>query len=272
MPKKANTFVALFHTQWTSAKATVPPQALKRCEFNKGLGPLLDTLEKKWDAAADQNPVPAKVLADLKAQVDKFQKVTKAYQAKVIQANKDDPGNGPGWFALHEALRKIDDGVVQDMKELGVTCARTKGWVSKDDFDRSAGKIGPGDGTPADSTEYRKRGFAALTNKIKNAGNDPVAFSKALDSGLGTCLPHSRDLVNTLRQYSGALVTTSQNYRRHVTADPPEVNPARADVAQVKQIVTALTAAMPAEGQPVTARVVAMTARMEQALPSNTGT
>ena len=272
MPKKSNTFVALFHTQWTSAKATVPPQALKLCEFNKGLGPLLDTLEKKWDAAADLNPVPPKMLADLKAQVEKFQKVAKAYQAKVIQANQDDPGNGPGWFALHEALRKIDDGVVQDMKELGVTCSRTKGWASKEDFDRSAGKIGPGDGAPADSTEYRTRGFAALANKIKAAANDPVAFSKALDNGIGTCLPHSRDLVKTLRQYSGALVTTTQNYKRHMTANPREVTQAKADVAQAKQIVTALGAAMPAEGQVITARVVALTTKMEQALSANTGT
>ena len=267
MPKKSNTFVALFHTQWTSAKATVPPQALKRCEFNKGLGPLLDTLEKKWDAAADQDPVPAKVLADLKAQVDKFQKVTKDYRTKVIQANTADPGNGPGWFALHEALHKIDKGVVEDMRELGVNCAYIKGWADKATFDRTAGKIGPGDGAPADSSEYRKRGFKALEAKIANAANDPVAFSKALDNGLRTCLPHSRDLVKKLGGFTGAFVTTTQNYKRHVSAQPPDAKQAKADVAQAKQIVTALGAAMPAEGQVITARTVAMTAKMEKALP-----
>src|SRR5215470_6017579 len=71
MTKRKQQFVALFHLQWKTAKATVPPQALKRCDFSKGLGPLLDTLEKKWDAAADLNPVPPKTLADLKVQVDK---------------------------------------------------------------------------------------------------------------------------------------------------------------------------------------------------------
>lgn len=267
MTKKSKTFVALFHTQWTSAKATVPPEALKRCEFNKGLGPLLDTLEKKWDAAADQDPVPAKVLADLKSQVDKFQKVTKDYQVKVIQANRADPGNGPGWYALHEALHKIDKGVVQDMKGLGVTCAALKGWADKSDFDLTAGKLGPGDGRPADSSQYRKRGFTALEDKIKKAANDPLAFSKALDNGLRTCLPHSRDLVKKLGAYTGALVTTTQNYARHVSAQPPDVKQAKADVTQAKQIVTALGAEMPAEGKVITARTVAMTTRMEKALP-----
>jgi hypothetical protein len=145
-------------------------------------------------------------------------KVTRDYQAKVIQANRADPGNGPGWFALHEALHKIDKGIVQDMRELGVKCTPMKGWAEKSDFDRTAGKVGPGDGAPADGSEYLKRGFASLKSKIESAQNDPVAFSKALNNGLGTCLPHSRDLVKRLGQYTGALRTTTQDFKRHVSA------------------------------------------------------
>src|SRR5262249_52731155 len=116
MPKKKQQFVALFHLQWKTAKATVPPDALKRCDFSKRLGPLLDTLEKKWDAAADLDPVPPKTLSDLKVQVEKFQKVVTGYRDEIVKANAADPGNGPGWFALRNALSKIDEGVVMDMK------------------------------------------------------------------------------------------------------------------------------------------------------------
>jgi hypothetical protein len=261
MPKKKQTFVALFHTQWTSAKATVPPAALKRCEFKSGLGPMLDTLEKKWDAAADQDPVPQKALADLAAQVAKFQQVAVSYRAKVIKANADDPANGPGWFALHEALHKIDAGLVQDMKDLGVKCARTKGWVDKATFDRTAGKLGPGDGVAADSTEYRTRGFRSLATKMGAAGKDPVAFSKALDTGLRTCIPHSRDLVTSLARFTGALHTCTQNYKRHFTAkDRAGV---KGDVDMAKQLVVGLAGAMPPEGKAVADAVRAMVTKME---------
>jgi hypothetical protein len=261
MPKKKQTFVALFHTQWTSAKATVPPAALKRCEFNSGLGPMLDTLEKKWDAAADQNPVPQKVLTDLAAQVAKFQKLAVSYRAKVIKANADDPANGPGWFALHEALHKIDTGLVQDMKDLGVSCARTKGWADKTTFDRTAGKLGPGDGAAADSTEYRTRGFKSLAAKMAAAGNDPVKFANALNTGLRTCIPHSRDLVTSLARFTGALHTCTQNYRRHFLAkDPTGV---KSDVDTAKQIVNGLAGVMPPEGNAVLDAVRAMVTKME---------
>jgi hypothetical protein len=205
----------------------------------------------------------------LEIKVDKFQKVTREYQAKVIQANRADPGNGPGWFALHEALHKIDKGVVQDMRELGVKCAPMQRWAEKSDFDRTAGKVGPGDGAPADGSEYLKRGFASLKSKIESAQNDPVAFSKALNNGLGTCLPHSRDLVKRLGQHTAALLTTTQDFKRHVSAQPPQVTQARADIARAKEIVTALGAAMPPEGQVITARTVAMTAKMKRPCRTN---
>jgi hypothetical protein len=267
MSKKNQKFVALFRTQWTSAKATVPAAALRRCDFSKGLGPLLDSLEKKWDAVADLDPVPAKSSAELSAQIVKFQKVLKEYQAQVIKANHDDPGNGPGWFALHEALRKIDDGLVSDMKAIGVKCIYTKGWAPKEDFNRTAGKIGPGDGAPADSSDYRKRGFASLDARVAKVSTvDPIAFTKSLDDGLRTCLPHARELVKSLARYTGALVTTAQDFRRHLAAKQADVKQAAADVARAKQIAKALVDQMPPEGKPVSVRVNAMITAMDKTL------
>lgn len=274
MPKSKK-FVALFRTQWSSAKSVVAPAALKRCDFSKGLGPLLDQIEKKWDAVADANPVPQKSLAELEALVKKFQATAKNYQQQVIQANRDDPGNGPGWLALHEALCKIDAGMVQDMKELGVNCALLKGWASKSDFDRLAGKAQPDsdpEATQGASAEYRTQGFKALLGKLGGAPkDDALAFSKALDTGLGTCLPHARDLVKKLRGFSAALLTTAQAFDSQMKAAKPDLKQATTSVERAAQIVKALLGALPPEGKPIGPSVLAMLKAMNDKLRAKIG-
>jgi hypothetical protein len=211
-PKK---FVALFRTTWNSAKNEASPAALKRCDFSKGLGPLLDQIEKKWDAAADANPVPAKLKTELSALVTKFQATAKTYRQQIIMANQDDPANGPSWMALHGALRKIDSGLVQDVNEVGLNCKELKGWASKDDFDRLAGKTQPA-ATPQAvkaveeaGVEYREQGFNSLLNKLKGASKgDALAFSYALDVGVGTCLQRAIKLVKKLREFTEPLHDT----------------------------------------------------------------
>jgi hypothetical protein len=269
MPKSKR-FVALFRTQWSTAKAQVAPAALKRCDFNKGLGPMLDQIEKKWDAVADANPVPAKSLAELEALVKKFQATAKNYQQQVIQANKDDPNNGPGWLALHGALNKIDDGMVQDMKELGVKCAKLSGWASKSDFDRMAGKVQPAadpEAAQGASAEYRTQGFKSLLGKLGQAPKgDALAFAKALDTGIGTCLPHARDLVKQLHGFSGALLTTVQGYEAQMKAPKPDLKQATASVEGAAKIVKALLGALPPEGKPIGPPVLAALKSMNDGL------
>jgi hypothetical protein len=274
MPKSKK-FVALFHTQWSSAKSVVPPAALKRCDFDKGLGPMLDQLEKKWDAVADLDPVPPKSLAELEALVKKFQVVAKNYQQQVIKANQDDPGNGPGWLALHEALNKIDAGLVQDMKEIGVKCAKLGGWASKSDFDRMAGVVQSAadpEATEAASAEYRQQGFKALLGKLGQAPKgDAVAFSKALDTGLGTCLPHARDLVKKLRGFSAALLTTATAFDGQMKAAKPDLKQATVSVERAAQIVKALLGALPPEGKPIGPPVLAALKSMNDGLRAKIG-
>jgi hypothetical protein len=268
MTKKSNTFVALFHTQWTSAKATVPPQALKRCDFSKGLGPLLDTLEKKWDAAADLDPVPPKTLSDLRVQVEKFQKVATGYRDEIVKANAADPGNGPGWLALRNALQKIDEGVVMDMKDLGVVCSKMKNWPDKNTFDRAAGKIGPGDGAPADSSDYRKQGFRSLAGKLAPTSNDPVAFGKALVQGVTTCFANSKPVRTALRSPADAFSNATRNYVKHITSTPPNAQQIRNAVAEAEKAAKAFSDAAPAEGKAVATTVMEMAAKMKRSAPT----
>jgi hypothetical protein len=271
---KSKKFVALFRTQWTSAKAAATPAALKRVDFGKGLGPMLDQLEKKWDAAADLDPVPAKSLTELEGLVTKFQAVVKNYQQQVIKANQDDPGNGPSWMALHGALYKIDQGLVQDMKEIGVKCAWVKGWASNSDFDRLAGKVQP----PANpkaveeaGAEYREQGFAALLDKLSRAPKgDALAFFKALDTGIGTCLPHARDLAKKLRGSSAALVTIVTAFDGEMKAAKPDLKRAVSAVEQAAKTAKTLLAALPPEGKPIVAPVLAALRAMNEGVRAKT--
>jgi hypothetical protein len=273
---KSKKFVALFRTQWTSAKAAATPAALKRVDFSKGLGPMLDQLEKKWDAAADLDPVPAKSLTELEGLVTKFQAVVKNYQQQVIKANDDDPGNGPSWMALHGALYKIDQGLVQDMKELGVKCAWVKGWASNSDFDRLAGKTQTAaGGQPApeeDSAAYRTQAFESLLDKLNRAPKgDTLAFAKALDIGLSTCLPHARELVKKLRGFSAALVTTVTAFTNEMKATKPDPKKAMTHVEQAAQIVKQLLAALPPEGKPIASPVLAALKAMNDSVRAKIG-
>jgi hypothetical protein len=268
MPKKKQQFVALFHLQWKTAKATVPPNALKRCDFSKGLGPVLDTLEKKWDAAADLDPVPPKTLSDLKVQVEKFQKIATGYRDEIVKANTADPGNGPGWLALRNALQKIDEGVVMDMKDLGVVCAKMKNWPEKSTFDRAAGKIGPGDGAAADSSDYRKQGFRSLAGKLAPTSNDPVAFGKALTQGVTTCFPNSKPMRTALRSPADAFSNAARNYVKHITSTPPNAQQIRNAVAEAEKAAKAFSDAAPAEGNAVATTVMEMAAKMKRSAPT----
>jgi hypothetical protein len=271
-------FVALFRTTWTSAKNEASPAALKRFDFSKGLGPLLDQIEKKWDAAADANPVPAKLKTELTALVTKFQATAKTYQQQIIEANQDDPANGPAWMALHEALRKIDSGLVQDVNEVGLNCKALKIWASKKEFDRLAGKTQP-PATPQAvkaveeaGVEYREQGFNSLLNKLKGASKgDALAFSYALDVGVGTCLQRAIKLVKKLGEFTQPLHDTVKTYQRHMAPPKPDLKEAAAAVERAAQIVKALLAELPPEGKVIGPPVIAMLKGMNNALKAKVG-
>ena len=145
---------------------------------------------------------------------------------------------------------------MQDMKDLGVKCAWVKGWASNSDFDRMANVQQPpardAKAADEDSADYRKQGFAALLDKVDRAPKgDALAFAKALDTGLATCLPHARDLVKKLRGFSAALVQTVQGFEAEMKVAKPDPNKAKALVKQSSDIVKNLVTAMPPEGKAV---------------------
>jgi len=56
---------SLYHTKWTSAKAAVPPDNLKKLNLSKGLGPAIEKLEKKADAADEMDTISPKAKSEL---------------------------------------------------------------------------------------------------------------------------------------------------------------------------------------------------------------
>jgi serine/threonine protein kinase len=105
---------------WTTALDWITPEAGKLCRFPEPLGVYLDELNEAWDRATDQDPVPEDLKNQIAEQASKVQELFKKFMAQIETLHQEHPDLGKDWYALHNALSKIDDGLREDMQDVGV--------------------------------------------------------------------------------------------------------------------------------------------------------
>lgn len=140
--KKEAKTISQFRLTWNTAKEWASPAALKHVDFPKGLGPLLDKIDRKWDEAADLDPVPEDVAASLVKSLTEAQAIMVKYQRQIAEGNRKHPHLGMTWAALERTLRHLDDGRVQEIRDIGVECRKLPNttWSPKSAFDHNEGR------------------------------------------------------------------------------------------------------------------------------------
>jgi hypothetical protein len=74
----------------------------------------------------DMNPVTDEAKASMAKTCGEIQEVMKKYRKQIVDANKKLPRHGMQWYALEKALKRLDDGLRDDMGEVEVEVEYTR--------------------------------------------------------------------------------------------------------------------------------------------------
>ncbi|HEY1067837.1 MAG TPA: hypothetical protein VGE52_17070, partial [Pirellulales bacterium] len=236
-----------------------------KCDFSKGLGPLVDTVAEAWDKAADHDPVPPKDAAKLEEMVRKAQKKIVDYAGQVMDGNEKSPEHGRSWWALYNALCKLDEAMTSDMKDIGLKAAPISGWVGKERFDLSDHKVRevePSDGkrkdrkvgmAGADDEEVdeddKTKGYERYIKAFMPYKDDPA---KGLDAWTkkkaGMWLPYQPNLVVQIGGLAADLRNDLRTLNGVLGRDPLDEDRAQQLLTRIKQIAQELQNVIPSDG------------------------
>jgi hypothetical protein len=242
---------SMLHTKWTTAKNAAAPEDLKRCSFNKGLGPVLEKLDKKIDDASEKDGATGKAAAELQSLFKNYQVIAKDYLQQILKANQKYPTSGRSWLVLHEGLEKVDmllvDMLKQDAKVQGTK--RLSGFASKSDFQSAPPAQPPANEelSGAALVDYNTEGFKRLVAKVKGGGN-AAGRANALLVGIKTCLPHNRTLSGALSQHANAFNQQVAQFETALAAS--DLTKANTLLQGAAASGKAMAAAVPAEVAP----------------------
>jgi hypothetical protein len=156
---------------WTAALAAISPEAAKLCRFNQPLSALLDQLNGEWDQATELDTVPDEMKAQMKEHVDAIQGILSRYVEQIGKLHQEHPEYDRDWFTLHEALSKLENGVIEDMAEVKV---RGVGVVVEQPKKGEYGIEAPPTREIVETEEHRPP-FQKLVAKIAGAKDYPEA-------------------------------------------------------------------------------------------------
>lgn len=259
---------SMLHIKWTTAKKAAAPDDLKRCNFNKDLGSVLEKLDKRIDAASENDKPPAKDVAEMTKLFTSYQSIANDYLQQILKANQKYPGSGKSWLVLHEGLRKTDEMLVLMLKDdsnMKGPWKRISGFVTASDFQSAPVAQPPANPQlTADSLkQYNADGFKRLVDKMSSAGSS-TEQAKAFYVGLNTCLPHNKTLVNAVKNSANAIGQLATQFDQFLAkADFKNAqNRAEAFEAEAKKVA----AAVPAEGKALVQLLDALAADLKTRL------
>jgi|GEM_PF-6990446 len=228
MAKKTK-FNSMYRTTWSSIKSQCDPKALKQCDFSKGLGPALDKLSKNCDKAWDKPEVSDKTLQSLKGEVEGVQKIIGKYFAQIKKGNETLPDHGPSWFNLHQALKHVDEQLIDELKDLGVPgCKKLGVWLGKGDFAKPV-------------VEGTKKEDVDLAGDVKRlVDNLSTKKVDAIAKTLGTKAPGAffpytpriaESIIPQANPFSGAIKFIDQK----LAEKPPKVELAKETLGEIRK-------------------------------------
>lgn len=235
MPKTVK-FSSIYRTTWSSIKKQCDEKAIKACDFNKGLGPDLEKLEKFLEPLYELDEVPEKSLRKIETSVVDIQKTIRKYRDQIVQGNDKSPELGPSWRNLHQALLHIDEQLVGEVKDLGAKVAKLSGWLDKKDFltperieledDSEDGnkKATKKDKKSVSLPEEEEQEVAAqVLKKLKAHEDDPVKLLAVLGGkALGGCFTHSQALGEKVIRQGGAAKSAYAFIVTKLKENPPK--------------------------------------------------
>lgn len=131
---KTAKFTSIYRTQWRDAKSKSDPKVLKHCDFNKGLGPAIEKLEKALVPFQDVETIPEKPAQAITKSVIEIQKIIRKYQEDIASGNKKYPELGEDWFKLQNTLKRLDICIVDALKPFGIQIDKLTIWIDKSKF------------------------------------------------------------------------------------------------------------------------------------------
>lgn len=228
---------SIYRTTWQTAKRNADPEAVKRCDFSKGLGPSLDKFDKAWDEIVDledeNQEVPDKKLKAFEKLIVDTQKIIVKYYQQVLAGNQKKPELGASWLAFHKALMHLDEtmiDMVRDGIQAKITCKKITGWASKSDFERpqlNATKVD----VPPDPEAWGK-----LMKKVAGKRKDPQQAIRMLGKAAESCLPYHGDLKKIIQNLAGGIMGGVGQIEQLLKRDPPDVERARSILSDIKKI------------------------------------
>lgn len=246
MPKKEAKAISQFRQTWRTAKEWAAPAALKKCDFNQGLGPAVDKVAKKWDEAAEKDPVPDDVQKSLVKSLQEAQAIILKYHKQIMEGNASHPQHGMTWYALESALKKLDDGMVDDLKDIGIKCTRIPDatWAPRGTFDKSGGKVTHTEKL-ADPEDVAME-FCRLARKIEGKAAKIDEAAKAASDGLRTCFGSHQGMVKKLAPFLGSFSAVVPQVVKNL--DSKSLGGVPGSIKQIDEVIEALAKEVPPEG------------------------
>ncbi len=264
----------LLATKWIAAKNAAVKEDFRLVLWNQNFEGVLDKLEAKIEDASE-NPKPTdQDIAEMKKLFTAYQAAGKDYIQKIVAANKTNPNGGKSWFVLHEGIYKIDlllTDMLRNDSHMKGPWPKLTGFVAKTDFKMTVEQPAPNPQLAAESLdEYNTQGFFSLAEKVKSAVTS-ADKAKALLTGLNTCLPHNRKLVDSLKGHANImsqLVSLFENQIKPAALNAQTLQSAKTTLDKIKAEGKTFLSALPPQATPFVKVLTGLLQGLEQELAS----
>lgn len=243
MAKKKKT-QSIYRTTWNSIKGQVDAKALKMCNFGSGLGPLLDKINDKVDPLYELDPIPDKSLAAVAKLVQEAQATITNYRDQVVAKHQKHPEYDESWLNLHQALRHVDEQLVDEVRDLGVDAKKLKGWLGKDQFQKR-----DGGGTKLEDVSHAHEVETTVKKLMPKKDDIPGILAIIAGKPLGGCFPHNASLAEEIIKQATPIRGAVDFIDKKLAGDTPDEKLARQALGVIKEQIGKISALLGADGK-----------------------
>jgi hypothetical protein len=260
----------LLATKWIAAKNAAAKEDFRLVNWNQNFETVLDKIEDRIEDASENKKPSDKEVADMKQCFTAYQSAAKDYLKKIISANTQHPHSGKSWLVLHEGLFKIDALLLEMLRNdsnMKGPWPKLTGFIDKAIFKVTVEQP-PANPALAKATlnDYNTEGFTRLAAKMQSAAG-PAERAKAMLTGINTCLPQNRTLVDEMKIPANAiaqLVPLFENQINPATLNAQNVQNARATLDRIKAEWQKLLATLPTQATPFVKTFLALLQGLDQ--------
>jgi hypothetical protein len=264
----------LLATKWVASKNTAAKEDFRLINWNQSFENVLDKLEDKIEDASENAKPSDKEITDMKQCFTTYQNAAKDYVKKIVAANTQHPHSGKSWLVLHEGLVKIDFLLLEMLRKdsnMKGPWPKLPGFADKSIFKVTVEQPPPNPALAKETiNDYNTEGFTRLAAKMQGGGG-PGERAKAMVTGINTCLPHNRTLVDLMKVPANAiaqLVPIFENQINPATLTAQNVQNAKATLDHIKSEWQKLLATLPTQATPFVKVCLALVQTLEQQMAS----